>query len=79
MHLPPPLTPAQAAEALGCTERWLREQASARRVPHFRPHSKLLLFTVEDVAAIRELWAQPAETEPESLTTRRSRSRGRVA
>jgi hypothetical protein len=71
----PPKTVAEAATLLGVKESFLRREALSRRVPCQRPHAKLLLFTVEDIAAIRALWVQPVAEKPDELTTPRSRKR----
>lgn len=55
------VTPAEAAAALGATERWVRDQIRARRVPCLRPGRRVALLP-EHVAALAELATVPAQT-----------------
>lgn len=50
------MTYAEAAEALGggVTEHWLRKAVRERRVAHSRLSDRVIRFTVDDLAAIRE-------------------------
>jgi hypothetical protein len=48
------VSPAEAAEQIGASERWVREQIRARRVPHQRYGRRLALLP-EQVNALAEL------------------------
>ncbi|MCK0174769.1 helix-turn-helix domain-containing protein [Mycolicibacterium sp. F2034L] len=53
---------AEAAELIGCTERWLADQLRARRFPARKINARWRM-TDEDIAAAIEACKQPARTE----------------
>ncbi|WP_406373561.1 helix-turn-helix domain-containing protein [Streptomyces sp. NBC_00647] len=54
--LPPTYSPAEIAEALGCSEWWVKEQARRRRIPFIRSGSgyRFTRSHVEDIFHILE-------------------------
>ncbi|MDO0916547.1 hypothetical protein QQM39_38715 [Streptomyces sp. DT2A-34] len=75
------LTPREAARAIGCGERWLRDGANHRGFPHHR-FGKFLRFSLQDCREIREIhraMARPsalAKARRRKATTRKSTGSG---
>lgn len=72
------LTIAQLAELLGVPKSWVRDKVTARAIPHHRP-GRHVRFTPADVAAIEQMFAEPAITAPTPMfrplpATRRRRA-----
>ena len=53
---------AEAAQLLGVTEHWLRKAVREKAVAHSRLSDRVVRFTDEDIAAIRER----SRVEPEA-------------
>ncbi|MGW6456277.1 helix-turn-helix domain-containing protein [Streptomyces sp. NPDC055078] len=79
--LPHLFRPAEVAQALGCSEWWVKEQARQGNIPFTRPGGAYR-FTAEHVAEIVRLFeVRPTRplNEPEVTPIRRpSRDRGHV-
>lgn len=71
-------TTDQAAGELGCTPKWLQEQAHAKRVPHLRV-GRFYRFTAEHLEQIRQSWEVRPEQVSEFAPTDRSQARRRSA
>jgi prophage antirepressor-like protein len=75
----PPLEPlhtaADVAQALGQTERYVKDRCRRREWPHRRLARGEVGFTAEDYAKILELTAIPAEQEPNPRIAFAPRSR----
>jgi predicted DNA-binding transcriptional regulator AlpA len=68
------------AQMLGLKESYLRAKVRNKEVPFTRIGKVSVGFTDEQIQGVLEALAvQPQPKQPESLTTGRSRSRGRVA
>ena len=76
--LPHLYKPAEVAEALGCSEWWVKEQARQRRIPFTKPGGAYM-FTADHVAEIVALFeqrpARPGWSASPSTAAPRSRSR----
>ena len=53
--LPHLFSPAEVAEALGCSEWWVKEQARKGRIPYTKPGGRYR-FTAEHVAEITRIF-----------------------
>ncbi|WP_424863114.1 helix-turn-helix domain-containing protein [Streptomyces sp. MMS24-I29] len=69
------LTPEEAARAIGCGERWLRDGANRRGFPHHR-FGKFLRFSLQDCREIQEMNRERAR--PSELAKARRRKSGRA-
>jgi hypothetical protein len=65
------LDPGQAARAIGCGERWLRDGVNHRGFPHHRL-GRFLKFSLQDCREIREMNREKAKPS-ELAKARRSR------
>lgn len=74
-ELPRNFTVAEVAEALTVPEHYVKTKCRRREWPHRKGSRGTPLFTAEDVAAIRELMAVPAESQPEPRIQFAPRSR----
>ena len=66
------LTTKGLAELIGLAPTTVRDMVTRREIPHTRLGPKTVRFTPEDVAAIKEKFAEPA------ITATPSRAAGRV-
>lgn len=69
---------AEAAQLLGVTEHWLRKAVRDKAVAHSRLSDRVVRFTDEDIAAIRER-ARVEPQAPQSETPAPKPSRRRSA
>ncbi|MDT3395219.1 helix-turn-helix domain-containing protein [Streptomyces sp. B1866] len=75
--LPHLFTPVEIAQALGCSEWWVKEQAKRRRIPFTRPGGAYR-FTAEHFEEIVRLFEERPSRRPEGrgvAPARRTRSR----
>ncbi|WP_416959466.1 helix-turn-helix domain-containing protein [Streptomyces sp. Agncl-13] len=74
--LPPTYSPAQIAEALDCSERWVKEQARRRRIPFIRSGSgyRFTKDHVEEIFHILEERPDRANASEAQATSPRRRS-----
>lgn len=66
-----------AARAIGCGERWLREGANHHGFPHTRAQKRAMWFSPEDITEIRKLLHVPAQ--PAKMRRRRAAPAGVAA
>lgn len=80
MALPPLHSVADVAQALGQTERYVKEKARLREWPHRRLARGVVAFSDDDYAAVLQLLrveAEPASASPRLvLAPRSARLRG---
>lgn len=69
------LTPAQVAERIGFSERFVRDLAKTRKVECLVGGKGSIRFTEEQYAALVAHLTQPVTPAADSLTTARSRRR----
>ncbi|GHE36740.1 hypothetical protein GCM10018785_03000 [Streptomyces longispororuber] len=77
--LPPTYSPAQIAEALDCSEWWVKEQARRRRIPFIRSGSgyRFTKSHVEEIFHILEERPDHVNVSEEQGTLPRRRSQAR--
>ncbi|WNI16650.1 helix-turn-helix domain-containing protein [Actinacidiphila sp. ITFR-21] len=64
-------TPAEVAEALGCSEWWVKEQARQRRFPHVRAAGNRIRFLQSHLDVILRRLERPViEAAPETTAGR---------
>jgi len=65
------LTIPELAELLQVSDKWVKRKIAARQLPHHR-RGRLVRFTPDDVAAIRDMDAVPVQTAPTLRLVRRA-------
>ncbi|RLU79271.1 hypothetical protein CTZ27_37140 [Streptomyces griseocarneus] len=68
------MTPTEAAKAIGCGVRWLRDGANHRGFPHHR-FGKALQFSAQDRDEIRAMSRVPAQPSKLAAARRRAASK----
>ena len=70
---------AEAAQLLGVTEHWLRKAVREKTVAHSRLSDRVVRFTDEDIAAIRERSRVEPEAPREKSSTAPKPTRRRAS
>ncbi|WP_371547520.1 helix-turn-helix domain-containing protein [Streptomyces sp. NBC_00554] len=75
-RLPPTYSPAEIAEALDCSEWWVKEQARRRRIPFIRGGSgyRFTADHVEEIFRILEERPDQTNTQENRATSTRRRT-----